>query len=155
MQQKSSPKNRTAQINKARKTTQTLSICLRDSAFALHLRHTTECVLQRVLRFRSLHSESFTGILLYRQYTPIFANVNLETTGYCGKNIHLAQHTGGSKFRSRPLGYYAKSVRSSEKILPLAFTNRASRSSTVSICFSSPSTSTTTCPSWSMIRRLP
>jgi len=31
-----------------------LSIRLRDSAYALHLRHTTECVLQRVLHFRFL-----------------------------------------------------------------------------------------------------
>ena len=68
MQQKSSPKNRTAQINKARKTTQTLSICLRDSAFALHLRHTTECVLQRVLRFSVLSSARGYLRLLIRRW---------------------------------------------------------------------------------------
>ena len=36
-----------------RSNSASLSVCLRDSAIALHLRHTTQCVLQRVLCFRS------------------------------------------------------------------------------------------------------
>ena len=49
------------------------SIRLRDSAHALHLRHTTECVLQRVLRFPVfIILKSIKGILLYSQYTPYF-----------------------------------------------------------------------------------
>ena len=54
--------------------THALSICLRDSAFALHLRHTTECVLQRVLIFPvkhiACHSEKIHGnISLHLVYT--------------------------------------------------------------------------------------
>jgi len=41
-----------------------LSVCLRDSAYALHLRHTTECVLQRVL-FLPVPVSFLKGILGY------------------------------------------------------------------------------------------
>ena len=54
------------------------SVCLRDSAHnaALHLRHTTECVLQRVL-CHPVVSGRFLGVFCFLdQYTFISSFVN-------------------------------------------------------------------------------
>ena len=78
-----------------------LSVCLRDSAYALHLRHTTECVLQRVLCVPVLSWTGYLRLLILRwamghfpegfhrfiwlciQYTQFFAFVN----GYSASNF--------------------------------------------------------------------
>ena len=50
------------------------SICLRDSAFALHLRHTTECVLQRVLCIPVFPFRKLLRVILFLWITvyPVF-----------------------------------------------------------------------------------
>ena len=61
------------------KSNRSLSICLRDSAIALHLRHTTECVLQRVLCHRFCYHTRMAskGLqLVYPYHTLFFRNVN-------------------------------------------------------------------------------
>ena len=62
------------------------SVCLRDSAHALHLRHTTQCVLQRVLSDRLCIPERIIGILFsVDSISPIVQNVNTKTNSLCIK----------------------------------------------------------------------
>ena len=85
-----------------------LSVCLRDSARALHLRHTTECVLQRVLcfsvsfdpqkRLRCILFYLKFSIHIIQELSTVFVNFAIAS---CGISAIFFHHT--EKFPATPL----------------------------------------------------
>ena len=64
-----------------------LSFCLRDSAFALHLRHPVgPGILQSFLRFQFLHPENFLGTI---QLFPMIHIVTLQRKHIFLSNLHF------------------------------------------------------------------